>query len=103
LATRKRAPSRTTTPARSRRRTSSGLASQFTPDVVRSIIGIARDLGKAVVAEGVESVEQVRALEAWGCPTIQGYVYARPLPAGAATNLLARDSPLEATDTSTAA
>ena len=40
MATRKRAPSRTTTPARSRRRTSGGLASQFTPDVVRSIIGI---------------------------------------------------------------
>ena len=40
MATRKRAPSRTTTPARSRRRSGSGLASQFTPDVVRSIIGI---------------------------------------------------------------
>ena len=57
--------------------------------VVRSIIGIARDLGKAVVAEGVESVEQVRALDAWGCHVIQGYVYSRPLPADAITRLLA--------------
>ncbi|GAB3306302.1 putative bifunctional diguanylate cyclase/phosphodiesterase [Luteimonas notoginsengisoli] len=57
--------------------------------VVRSIIGIARDLGKGVVAEGVESIEQVRALDGWGCHTIQGFIYARPLPAEAATRLLA--------------
>ncbi len=57
--------------------------------VVRSIIGIARDLGKGVVAEGVESIEQVRALDGWGCHTIQGFVYARPMPAEAVTRLLA--------------
>ena len=57
--------------------------------VVRSIIGIARDLGKAVVAEGVESLDQVRALDAWGCHVIQGFVYSRPLPADAVTRLLA--------------
>jgi S-DNA-T family DNA segregation ATPase FtsK/SpoIIIE len=40
MATRKRAPSRTTTGTRGRRRSAGGLTSQFTPDVVRSIIGI---------------------------------------------------------------
>ena len=63
--------------------------------VVRSIIGIARDLGKAVVAEGVESMDQVRALGDWGCHTIQGFIYARPLPAEAATRLLAEGGILQ--------
>jgi DNA segregation ATPase FtsK/SpoIIIE, S-DNA-T family len=40
LATRKRAPSRSTAGTRTRRRTSSGITKQFTPEVVRSIVGI---------------------------------------------------------------
>ncbi|NZA26447.1 sensor domain-containing phosphodiesterase [Luteimonas sp. SJ-92] len=56
--------------------------------VVRSIIAIARDLGKGVVAEGLESMEQVRMLGAWGCHVIQGYVYARPLTANGITGIL---------------
>ncbi|HVI57395.1 MAG TPA: EAL domain-containing protein [Luteimonas sp.] len=63
--------------------------------VVRSIIGIARDLGKAVVAEGVESMAQVRALEALGCHVIQGFVYARPLPAETMTRLLVEGGVLQ--------
>ncbi|WP_149194936.1 putative bifunctional diguanylate cyclase/phosphodiesterase [Luteimonas suaedae] len=56
--------------------------------VVRSIIAIARDLGKGVVAEGLESMEQVRMMRAWGCHVIQGYVYARPLTAHGITGIL---------------
>jgi EAL domain-containing protein (putative c-di-GMP-specific phosphodiesterase class I) len=70
---------------------------------VRSIIGIARDLGKAVVAEGLESIDQVRVLAAWGCHTIQGFVYARPLPVEAATTLLAAGGHLQPRDTATTA
>ena len=58
--------------------------------VVRSIIAIGRDLGKTLVAEGAESMEQVRILGDWGCHIIQGYVYSRPLPAGGITEILAR-------------
>jgi diguanylate cyclase (GGDEF)-like protein len=71
--------------------------------IVRSIIGIARDLGKAVVAEGLESIDQVRVLAAWGCHTIQGFVYARPLPVEAATTLLAAGGHLQPRDTATTA
>jgi diguanylate cyclase len=49
--------------------------------VVRSVIALARDLGKRVVAEGVETELQQQRLQALGCDEVQGYRYAKPLPA----------------------
>ncbi|HIG75021.1 MAG TPA: EAL domain-containing protein [Bacteroidetes bacterium] len=49
--------------------------------VVRGVVGIARDLGLRVVAEGVETEEQRLALAEAGCELAQGYFFARPLPA----------------------
>ena len=43
---------------------------------------IARFLHVPVVAEGVETAEQVAALRAAGCRFIQGFYFSRPLPAG---------------------
>ncbi len=56
--------------------------------VIRSIIALARDLGKHVVAEGVESMTEVETLAAWGCPVIQGFVYHPPLAPDAIAALL---------------
>ena len=53
--------------------------------IVRSTISLARDLGLAVVAEGVESAEIYRTLAALGCDAAQGYYMSRPLPADALT------------------
>ncbi len=50
--------------------------------VVRSVIALARALGKRVVAEGVETPAQERHLLAVGCDEFQGYLYTRPLPPG---------------------
>jgi diguanylate cyclase (GGDEF)-like protein len=49
--------------------------------VVGAIINVATSDGLNVVAEGVEDVSQYRILRELGCPTIQGYLYSRPLPA----------------------
>jgi diguanylate cyclase (GGDEF)-like protein/PAS domain S-box-containing protein len=49
--------------------------------IVRSIIALGRSLGLQVVAEGVESMEQQQLLREFGCDLLQGYLYARPLPA----------------------
>ncbi|HKU80051.1 MAG TPA: EAL domain-containing protein [Rhodanobacteraceae bacterium] len=49
--------------------------------IVRSIIALGRSLGLQVVAEGVESHEQQQLLREFGCDLLQGYLYARPLPA----------------------
>jgi diguanylate cyclase (GGDEF)-like protein/PAS domain S-box-containing protein len=48
--------------------------------VIRAVVSIGRDLGIGVVAEGVETQEQVDALLREGCITMQGYLYGKPKP-----------------------
>lgn len=48
--------------------------------IVRSTIDMSHALGLKVVAEGVEHDETRDLLHAWGCDTLQGYLYSRPLP-----------------------
>ncbi|MEW6420290.1 MAG: EAL domain-containing protein [Deinococcota bacterium] len=47
--------------------------------IIASVIRMAGELGWQVVAEGVETREQVALLLAWDCPLAQGYLYARPM------------------------
>ncbi len=53
--------------------------------LVQSIIDYVHLLDKEVVAEGVETLEQVELLEAMGCDIIQGYYYSEPISADAIT------------------
>jgi diguanylate cyclase (GGDEF)-like protein/PAS domain S-box-containing protein len=48
--------------------------------IVRSIVGLAHNLGLHVIAEGIETPEQVHALLGLSCEYGQGYHFARPLP-----------------------
>jgi diguanylate cyclase (GGDEF)-like protein len=57
-------------------------------EIVRAIIALARNLGMEVVAEGVETAEQLTTLRALQCHYGQGYWFAKPLEAQAATALL---------------
>ena len=56
--------------------------------VVTAIVSLAHGLGLTVVAEGVESTEQLEFLRGLDCEEIQGYFYSRPLPAGDFEKLL---------------
>jgi EAL domain-containing protein (putative c-di-GMP-specific phosphodiesterase class I)/ActR/RegA family two-component response regulator len=49
--------------------------------IVAAVMGMAHALGLSVVAEGVETEQQLIALRALGCDVAQGYYYARPQPA----------------------
>jgi diguanylate cyclase (GGDEF)-like protein len=49
--------------------------------IVRSTLQLSRDLGIAMVVEGVEDAAALSALRDWGCDTAQGYHIARPMPA----------------------
>jgi diguanylate cyclase (GGDEF)-like protein len=48
--------------------------------IVPAILAIAHSLGATVIAEGVETRPQRRALLAMGCRAMQGYLFSRPLP-----------------------
>jgi diguanylate cyclase (GGDEF)-like protein len=53
-----------------------------------SIIVMAHAVGKKVIAEGVETVEQLEFLRERGCDVAQGYYLARPLPVAAMSDML---------------
>ncbi|WP_174874055.1 two-component system response regulator [Vogesella oryzae] len=56
--------------------------------IVEAIIKLGSSLGLKLVAEGVETLEQVQALLAAGCQTMQGYLYSRPVPSAELEQLL---------------
>ncbi|MEU4559120.1 EAL domain-containing protein [Actinoplanes sp. NPDC023936] len=48
--------------------------------IVRAVVGLSREFGLTVVAEGVESELTLDLLEEMGCELGQGYLFSRPLP-----------------------
>jgi EAL domain-containing protein (putative c-di-GMP-specific phosphodiesterase class I) len=47
--------------------------------IVRTIVELAHGLGLIATAEGVETVDQLRAVHELGCDVVQGYLVSRPL------------------------
>ena len=58
------------------------------PVILRSIIGLAHDLGMEVVAEGAETESDAVELHQLGCEYVQGFFFGQPMPAEAARELL---------------
>jgi len=56
--------------------------------IVTAVIGMARSLNLRVVAEGVETFEELEFLHAHHCEEAQGYYFGRPMPAGQFAKLL---------------
>ena len=50
--------------------------------IVKTIIGMAGNLGMEVIAEGVETEDQRAFLEQHGCTLCQGYLFSKPVPVG---------------------
>ena len=57
--------------------------------IVRAIIAMSRSLGLTVVAEGVESAQQLAMLSELGCDLVQGYYFSEPLSLEAANSHIA--------------
>jgi len=61
--------------------------------IVSSVIGLARAVGVVAVAEGVETTEQLAALQELGCGFGQGYLWSRPVPADELDRTILKRSP----------
>jgi diguanylate cyclase (GGDEF)-like protein len=56
--------------------------------LVRSVVDVAAGLDLQTIAEGIETVEQLRACQEQGCELGQGYLFSRPVEAAAITEML---------------
>ena len=61
--------------------------------IIRAVVALAKSLGMATTAEGVETLAEHRMVEELGCTKVQGYYFGRPLPVDEARSLAHR--PLE--------
>jgi diguanylate cyclase (GGDEF)-like protein/PAS domain S-box-containing protein len=50
-------------------------------EIVRAVLGLGKSLGIDVVAEGIETVEQLNHLKLMNCEFGQGYLFSKPMPA----------------------
>jgi EAL domain-containing protein (putative c-di-GMP-specific phosphodiesterase class I) len=51
--------------------------------IIKAVMALSTALGKSVVAEGIETMEQAAILRGFGCSVMQGYQFGRPMPATA--------------------
>jgi EAL domain-containing protein (putative c-di-GMP-specific phosphodiesterase class I) len=57
-------------------------------EIVKTILSLGSNLGMKVVAEGVETTEQVTQLKSLGCEFAQGYLFSKPLDSEAVAKAL---------------
>ena len=63
--------------------------------IVAAVINLSQAIGTTTVVEGVETREQVEHLRGLGCTMAQGYYFARPMPAGALTEMLSSSAQID--------
>jgi EAL domain-containing protein (putative c-di-GMP-specific phosphodiesterase class I) len=56
--------------------------------IVEAVVSLARAMKLKVVAEGVETREQLDALRRYGCDMVQGYLFSKPVPIEDITRML---------------
>ncbi|MCG8039292.1 MAG: EAL domain-containing protein, partial [Candidatus Thiodiazotropha taylori] len=63
-------------------------------ELVNATIAMAHGLGITVVAEGVETEEQLNYLQQQGCDMAQGYLFSKPIPVDEMQRLLQKEQKL---------
>jgi EAL domain-containing protein (putative c-di-GMP-specific phosphodiesterase class I) len=62
-------------------------------EIVRAVIDMGHSMSRRIVAEGVETEQQLAHLRRLGCDEIQGYLFSRPVPGPDLLKLLAGFTP----------
>ena len=62
-------------------------------EIVRAVVTLARNLGREVVAEGVETEEQLAQLAQLDCDSVQGFYFSRPVERAVAETLIGDNAP----------
>ena len=62
-----------------------------TIDIVRAIVGLARNFRLGVIAEGIETEDDVALLNTLGCDMGQGYLFGKPMPDEAALEFMRKN------------
>ncbi len=65
-------------------------------EIIKTIIDMARNLNIDTVAEGVETIEQREFLSSYGCNSMQGFLFAHPIPVDEFKDLLEKQNGLSA-------
>ena len=60
--------------------------------IAANIVSLAHALGLVAIAEGIESDGQLESMRELGCDLAQGFLFARPVPAGQLRELLVEHS-----------
>jgi predicted signal transduction protein with EAL and GGDEF domain len=58
--------------------------------IIRAVTGLGQSLGMKTIAEGVETMDQLRCLRDEMCDEVQGYLFSPPVPAAEVPGLIAR-------------
>lgn len=61
--------------------------------IIRAVVGLGQALDMEVLAEGVETAEQLRMLQQEGCDELQGYLFSKPKPLRDVPGIIAMFSP----------
>ena len=59
-----------------------------TAAIIRAIVGLGKQLGASITAEGVETNDQLEGVRREGCTEVQGFLFSKPLPADGALSLV---------------
>jgi sensor c-di-GMP phosphodiesterase-like protein len=76
---------------------------RYSTTIIETLVNLARDMHMEIIAEGVETFEQVQHLRERGIRKAQGYVFAPPLPRTSFIQLLRANAPCPGAEQSAAA